>query len=296
MKKWLRRSAYAVGTLVALLVLTIGGIYGMSASALGTGHESVAHAIDPSSANATEGARLALIYGCRDCHGDDLGGTVLIDAMPMARLAAPNLTAGRSGGALTDEQFERAVRHGVGADGRALAIMPSAEYTYLSDTDVADILAYIRTIPSVERGLPKRTFGPVGRMLVATHKMPLQPDLIAANADARHLPKPTADDPVALGHYLTRICTGCHGPELAGAPPIDPSMPPGANLTPGGNPGHWSQEEFRTVFRTGRTPEGKQLNPAQMPWAIIGQAHPEEIDAIWAYLQTIPAKETVATK
>ncbi|HEX6694062.1 MAG TPA: cytochrome c [Longimicrobiales bacterium] len=296
MKKWLRRSAYVVGTLVALLVLTIGGIYGMSASVLGARPEAAAHAIDPAAANPTEGARLALIFGCTDCHGTDFGGTMVIDEKPMARLAAPNLTAGRDGDALTDEAFERAVRHGVGADGRSLIIMPSAEYTYLSDTDIANILAYIRTMPPVQRELPARSFGPVGRMLIATHKVQTQPALIASDSNARHLTRPAPDDTVQLGYYMTRICTGCHGHDLAGALPMDPSAPPGANLTPGGNPGHWSLEEFRTVFRTGRTPEGKQLNPAQMPWAMFGQANPEEIDAIWAYLQTLPAKETAATK
>ena len=55
-------------------------------------------------------------------------------------------------------------------------------------------------------------------------------------------------------------------------------MPPGANLTPAGNLRNWTVEDFRTVFSTGRTPEGKQLNPAQMPWSVIGQAHPEEIE------------------
>ena len=55
MNKWLRRSALAGGVLVAVPVLALGGIYGMSASAVGTGHESVVHAIDPSTGDAIEG-------------------------------------------------------------------------------------------------------------------------------------------------------------------------------------------------------------------------------------------------
>jgi mono/diheme cytochrome c family protein len=292
MKVWLRRLGFAAGGLVALLVLALGGVYGLSASALAPGQVTYAHPFDATGADAAEGARLAGVYGCTDCHEADLGGKLLIDGMPFARVPAPNLTAGRPGGAFTDEQFEQAVRHGIGSDGRALFVMPSAEYTYLSDADVASILAYIRTLPAVQRELPDRSFGPVGRMLTAMGKVSFQSEIIAADPNARHLTRPTAADPVQLGHYLTRLCTGCHGPDLAGAPPLDPSMPAGANLTPAGNLKSWTVADLRTVFRTGRTPEGKQLDPNVMPWAVIGQAQPEEIDAIWAYLQTIPAKET----
>ena len=296
MRTWRRRIGFAAGGLAAVLVLALGGIYGMSAAAVGTGHEASAHALDVAGADVAEGGRLAVVYGCTDCHAADLGGKVMIDDPAFARVIASNLTAGRAGGALTDDQFERAVRHGVGGDGRALYIMPSSEYTYLSDADVANLLAYVRTIPAVERELPARSFGPVGRLMVTLGKVPAQNDLINADPSARHLSKPTTAEPLRLGHYLTRLCTGCHGPDLAGAPAHGPDAPPGANLTPAGNLGRWSLEDFRTVFATGRTPEGKQLDPYAMPWNVIGQASPEEIEAIWTYLQTVEAKATPAAK
>lgn len=296
MKPWLRRVGIGAGGLAAVGVLALGGVYGMSAAAVGKGHAVETHAFDASTGDPVEGARLATVYGCADCHTADLGGQVMVDAMPFARVPAPNLTAGREGGAFTDAQFEQAVRHGVGPDGRGLFIMPSAEYTYLSDHDVASILAYIRTLPAVERELPARSFGPVGRMVAAMGKLPFQDEVIAADPKARHLERPTAADPLALGHYLTRLCTGCHGLDLAGAPARDASMPAGANLTPAGNLKNWTLDDFRTVFATGRTPEGKQLDPNVMPWKVIGQAQPEEIAAVWAYLQTIPAKESPAAQ
>jgi mono/diheme cytochrome c family protein len=296
MNVWLRRLGFAVGGLVVLIVMAVGSVYALSAAAVGTGHATSTHAFDAAGGDAAEGARLAAVYGCTDCHAADLGGKLLVDGMPFARIPAPNLTAGRPGGAFTDEQFEQAVRHGVGADGRSLFIMPSAEYTYLGDEDVAAILAYIRTLAPVERELPSRSFGPVGRMVVAMGKVPFQAELIAADPNARHLAKPSAADPVQLGHYLTRLCTGCHGRDLEGAAPLEPEAPAGANLTPAGNLKNWTLEDFRTAFSTGRTPEGKQLDPNVMPWKVIGQAQPEEIAAMWAYLQTIPAKESPAVK
>ena len=292
MRVWIRRIGIGLGGLVGLALVALSGIYGMTASAVGGNHRGQTHPFNGTIGRVGEGARLAGMYGCMECHDRDLGGKMLIDGMPFARVAGPNLTAGRSGGALTDEQFEQAVRHGVGADGRALFIMPSADYVYLSDQDVADILAYLRTLPTVTRDVPQRKFGPVGRAMIAAGKVKFQPDLIAADPNARHLDRPSSGDPVQLGHYLTRLCTGCHGPDLAGTPPMDPASPPSANLTPAGHLKNWTREDFLNVMRTGRTPEGKQLDPQIMPWKAIGeQAEPAELDAVWAYLQTLSPKQ-----
>jgi hypothetical protein len=291
MNVWLRRAGIALGGLAALILIAISGVYGMSAAAVGTRHAAESHAFDAAIGRAEEGARLAGMYGCTECHDKDLGGQVLIDGQPFATVAANNLTGGRPGGPLTDAEFEQAVRHGIGADGRALFVMPSADYVYLSDQDLADILAYLRTVPPVERDLPERKFGPVGRTMVVAGKVKFQPELIAADPNAKHLAKPSGEDPVQLGYYLTRLCTGCHGLDLAGAPAHDPASPPGANLTPAGNLKNWDLDDFRTVFASGKTPEGKQLDPMVMPWKMIGNSNSAELDAMWAYLQTLEPKQ-----
>jgi mono/diheme cytochrome c family protein len=285
MKTWQRRALIGIGGVAGLLVVLLGGVYGMSAAAVGTRHAVSPHPFDASGGDAVAGERLVTLYGCTDCHGPDLGGTTFIDGMPFARVAASNLTAGAPGGAFTDEEFETAVRHGIGRDGRKLFVMPSQEYTYLADDDVADILAYIRTLPAVQRDLPARQFGPVGRMLTVAGKVTFQSDLIAADPDARHLDRP-GDDPLERGYYLTRLCIGCHGHDLAGAPPMNPEAPPGANLTPAGNMRGWSYDQFRELFATGRRPDGTELSPA-MPWQVIGQAEPHELEAVWAYLRSL---------
>lgn len=291
MKVWQRRLGIGLGGLVMVVVLLLGGVYGMSASAVGVGHAGETHPFNAAIGDVIEGERLGNMYGCTHCHSPDLGGMVLIDGMPFVRMAANNLTSGAAGGAFTDVEFEQAVRHGIGRDGRKLFVMPSSEYMYISDQDVADILAWIRTLPAVERELPARTFGPIGRTLVALGKVPFQPDLIAADPNARHLDRPDGGDVQEMGYYYTRLCLGCHGLELAGAPPVDPSMPPGPSLTHSGNLGNWTIEQFREFFATGRTPEGRDIDPAVMPWDVIGKASPEEIDAIWVYLQTLSATQ-----
>jgi mono/diheme cytochrome c family protein len=288
--KWLRRVGIVLVGLVLLLAVAFGVVYAVSSSRIGADHTATVHAFDAASGNVAEGRHLAETYGCVDCHGANLGGTLLVDGMPFARVAAPNLTAGRAAGALTDEQWELSVRHGIGPDGRALIIMPSSEYVYLSDQDLADLVAYVRTLPAVADTLPPRAFGPVGRTLITLGQLPFQTELM--HDGAQHMPAPEKQPTAQFGLYLTRLCTGCHGANLAGAAPAQPGAPPGANLTPAGNLSGWSYEQFVETLRTGRTPEGKQLDPQFMPWTALGRATDTELRAIWEYLTSL---EPVAT-
>src|SRR5688500_8293701 len=58
---------------------------------------------------------------CVECHGEDMGGKINADDFAMGRLAAPNLTRGRGGlgPAYSDQDFVRAILHGVKKDGRS---------------------------------------------------------------------------------------------------------------------------------------------------------------------------------
>jgi len=98
----------------------------------------------------------------------------------------------------------------------------------------------------------------------------------------------------ALGKYLAVTCTGCHGQGFGGGkiPGVGPKWPAASNLTPGGNLGHWSQEQFVAVLRIGRTPEGRQLDPRYMPWPQLGMMTDAELSALWDYLRAVPARET----
>ena len=290
MKKWLRRVGIVLGVLVGLVLLGLGAAYATTSARLAETHTAEFHPFAQAGGDPLEGGRLAELYGCTECHGANLGGTLLIDGMPFARVPAPNLTAGRAGGALTDEQWEISVRHGVGTDGRALAIMPSPEYVYLSDKDLADIVAWVRTLPAVSDGLPPRALGPVGWVMMSLGQVPLATELMPPGA--RHAAAVAKDAPTPeLGEYLTRLCTGCHGADLAGAPTGQPGAPPAPNLTPGGNLAGWSVEQFKTAMRTGQTPDGRALDPAFMPWTAIGKASDTELDAMWTYLSGLAAVE-----
>ena len=64
------------------------------------------------------------------------------------------------------------------------------------------------------------------------------------------------------------------------------------NITPGGEPGFWTDEQFMTAIREGLAPSGHQLNPKLMPWKTYRNLTDEELQATWLYLQSLPKLPT----
>lgn len=242
------------------------------------------------------GRHLARAIGkCVDCHGPDLGGQVVFDAMPMARVVAPNLTAGRGGIAAnrSDDDFLRAIRHGIGVGGRALVLMPAKNYWHMGDDDVGALIAYLRTLPAVDRELPSTSFGLVGRVLLL--KGDLDPMFEAKDMDhtARRPSPPPADTTADYGRYLAEIggCTGCHGPTLSGGalPGAPPDAKPASNITPEGI-GTWTEQDFFRAVREGVRPDGTPIDSTMMPIPLTREMTDLETKAIYMYLRTVPSK------
>ena len=235
------------------------------------------------------------ISKCVECHGNDLGGQVVFDAMPMARVVAPNLTSGRGGIAndRTDDDYLRAIRHGIGLGGRALVLMPAKNYWHMGDADVGSLIGYLRSVPPVDRELPATAFGLVGRVLLV--KGDLTPMFEAKDMDhtARRGAPPAADTTAEYGHYLAEIggCTGCHGPTLSGGsiPGAPPDAKPSANLTPEGI-GSWTEADFFKALREGVRPAGTAIDSTIMPIRLTREMTDLETKAIYMYLKTVPPK------
>lgn len=242
-------------------------------------------------ASLAEGQRLVTIRGCSDCHTPDFGGQVFIDDPMIGTIATANLTTGQGGATASYSvaDWERAIRHGIGADGQGLLIMPSYEYAGLSNEQVAQMIAYLQTVPAVDRVPAEPSFKPLGRALFLMGQLPLLP---AEKVDhgAAHVASVPAAASTEYGAYLSTTCTGCHQPNLAGGvvPGSAPGALPSANLTPAGNLAHWSLDDFKATLRAGITPEGKVLDPAVMPWPITAQMTDVELEAIWLYLKSLP--------
>ncbi|MEO5510686.1 MAG: c-type cytochrome [Longimicrobiales bacterium] len=298
MKKWLRRAAIGAGSIVTFVLLLAIGVYGFSSRGMSKKYEvqDAALSIPTDSASVAWGQRMATAIGkCVECHGADLAGKTMMENGAMGLLASSNLTRGKGGigATYTDADFVRALRHGVRPDGSTLVFMPSQEYTYFNDEDLAALIAYLRTIPPVDKDKPQTQLGPVARVLYLTKAMPLIP---AEWIDHESMARPViARGPTAeYGKYLARVggCKGCHSENLAGGSAGEPGTPPAANLTPAGI-GKWTYDDFVRALRQGTRPDGRTLSPA-MPFVYTAQMTDDEIRAVWEYLKTVPSVETVA--
>jgi mono/diheme cytochrome c family protein len=227
--------------------------------------------------------------GCDGCHGQDFGGKAIVDQAIVGYWAAPNLTTGN--GSVTKgfspADWDRAVRHGVRHTGQSSS-MPTTEFANLSDHELSDVIAYIRSRPPVDRVMGPIRVGPVFSFLVAFGS-----DALPAFKTDHQKPHP-AEPPVEaasveLGAHIAQVCRGCHGSNLSGGKIAgDPNMPIVANITPheSGLKG-WTETDFFRALREGKRKDGTSIKP-QMPWAAYGQMNDIELKALWAYLQTVP--------
>jgi len=242
------------------------------------------------------GRHIATIRGCVDCHGSSLGGKVFLDDPMIGRFAASNLTRGKGGvGASYGEQdWVRAIRHGIRPNGKPLLVMPSGEFYGLSDADTADLIAYVKSVPPVDNVLAASALSPFGRVITTLNR-----DIAVLPAEridhaAPRPPAPAAGVTPEYGRYLASSCVNCHGETFSGGriPGVPPQWPPAPNLTPlpGAALARWSDAGFAATLRSGTTPEGRQLDNRYMPWKVVGQMTDDEMKALWLYLRSLPPK------
>jgi hypothetical protein len=216
-------------------------------------------------------------------------------------LVAPNITPDRETGAgsWTDDMIARAVREGIGHDGRALfPLMPYEAFRALSDEDLASIIVYIRSLEPRKNALPKAQIPfPVSRLINSVPQPITDP-----------VPQPDMTNTTAYGGYLVRIaaCADCHSPmdaqgqripglDFAGGSvfPTPLGEVASANLTPApsGIP-YYNEELFIEVMRTGQV-KARKLHP-QMPWILYGGMTDADLKAMFAYIRGFkPVAHTV---
>jgi mono/diheme cytochrome c family protein len=240
-------------------------------------------AVPQDAAALARGEHLLRITGCVGCHGEDLGGQVLLDDPGVVRVTAPNLTAGAggSGATFTDTDFVRAIRFGVDRENRGLWWMPAAAYGALTDADLGAIIGAIGRRPSIDREVPRGRLGLGGRWRVALRQL----ELVLPH----EAPSPRPAEPgvtAAYGGYLARVtgCYGCHGPALAGSG-AEQNAP--SDLTPA-SLGAWSEADFLRAMRDGRRPDDSAIDPESMPWRRYAHMTDLELRALWAFLRTLP--------
>src|SRR5271169_1534967 len=160
------------------------------------------------------------LSGCIYCHsphdwkapgtpfvpGMDGAGDVQPYADLPGRIVAPNLTPDPETGAgnWTDDQLARAIREGIGHDGRALfPMMPYTHFREMSDEDLASVIVYLRSLPPVRHELPKTAIIFPVKYLIRSVPEPLTSQV--SDSDS-------ASDPAKYGAHLVNLagCGDCH--------------------------------------------------------------------------------------
>jgi mono/diheme cytochrome c family protein len=244
------------------------------------------------------------VTGCVYCHseldwksrgfpvkaGTEGGGRSWADeGLPF--LVAPNITKDpeTGGGRWTDDMYARAVREGIGHDGRALfPLMPYANFRHMSDEDLASVVVYIKSLPPQHKVLPKSQVPfPVNRLINGAPLPVTTP--VAAPAPAKR------------GEYLVTMgsCFDCHSPQDDRGQRV-PGFAYGggflfenpggavasANITPDptGIP-YYDEALFLEMMRTGQV-KARKIHDF-MPWSFYRTQSDDDLKAMFAYLKTL---------
>lgn len=292
--KWILR---VLGALVGLIVLAVLAVFIISGSRVNKTYLVDVSAVEiPTDDAAIERGEYLVkhVAVCAACHEENLGGGEFVNDPSFIVLYTANLTDGEGGvgATYTDEDWVRTLRHGVQPDGTSVIFMPSQNYRVLSDEDLGAILAYVKSQPPVDSDYPDPAPGPLGRLFLLMEPALLPASLIDQNAAPPAAPEQGVTP--EYGAYLVSLgtCRDCHGPELNGAPPLEPGGVPGANLTQAGEIADWSEDDFIQTLRTGITPDGTPLT-GDMAETIdyYGGQTDDDLAAIYAYLSTLPPAE-----
>jgi mono/diheme cytochrome c family protein len=254
------------------------------------------------------GRLVAAIGACAACHtakdGPSLaGGDPLVT--PLGSFVAPNLTPDPTTGlgAWSAEDFLRAMREGVAPDGSPYyPSFPFPWYRHLTDADLADLWAFLRAQPPVEKASAGHDLiFPLSLRQGLWGWRTVFLDTTTLNADASRTPAWNR------GRYLAEgpgHCGACHTPRTArgfGAP--DPARAFAGNekgslvgavpaITPDeAGIGGWSTGAIMTFFELGMTPEGDFVGGEMAKVVEHGtsQLLPEDREALAVYLKEGPA-------
>ena len=212
----------------------------------------------------------------------------------MSWLVAPNITPDieTGAGSWTDDQFARAIREGVGHDGRRLfPVMPYMNFRSMSDEDLASVITYIRSLEPVRNVLPKTQIPEVMKGALPPH----QPITSTVSG-------PDLSSPVARGKYLVTLgnCATCHTPINQQSQPMMDMVfgggfklkgpwgeVSGANITPDPSGiSYYDEGLFNRTLRTGHV-GARKLNYI-MPTGYFRNMSDDDLKAIFSYLRTLP--------
>lgn len=250
---------------------------------------------------------------CASCHRSEdglLNGRLFSpESEGFGELWSGNLTRHPTAGLgrYQDGEIAWLLRTGIKRDGHLAG--PFMMYPHLSDEDLAAVIAYLRSdAPSLQASgvVRKSRQSFLARALFKIGVFKPLP------FEGKPQPTPEPSDQLAYGRYLATAryeCSSCHSASFETYNVMEPEKSPG--FMGGGNPipdlkfnyvssrnitpdpetgiGKWTREEFKVAIQNGIRPDKSPLTFNMPRFSMLTD---EEIDAIWAYLQTVPALNT----
>ena len=246
------------------------------------------------------------ILTCGNCHSPkgptgDIPGKLFSGGLswdePPFKVTAPNITQDKDTGigAWTDAQIKTLMRTGILPNGVHIAmIMPTGFYHIMTDRDLNAVVAYLRTIKPISN----KVADPIYKMPQVEHVLP---------GGEKPYTEAMLSDKVKKGFYLATIahCMECHTPMEKGMRQWDTRLGAGGFDFPGPwgvstsrnitssktkGLGGWSDAEIKRAITTGVSKDGSHLKPP-MGFHYYSTLATGDLDAIVAYLRTVPAKE-----
>jgi mono/diheme cytochrome c family protein len=245
------------------------------------------------------------VAGCGNCHtprlpdgtpdpAKNLAGAFVIEE-PVFRAYAPNITPDMETGigSWSEDDIVDVLHNARTPDGKYLGPpMSFLWYRGMSDTDARAIAKYIKSVPAVRNEVPRSTF-----------QIPLN----GFGPEVTSVPDVPKTDIVKYGEYLAGPvghCMDCHttyvmgqidmtqlgrGGNVYSKPFIYDWAAVSANITshPTAGLGGWTDDEIKRAITEGVSRDGRQLLPF-MPYWLYKKMEPSDLDAIVAYLRSLP--------
>jgi mono/diheme cytochrome c family protein len=247
------------------------------------------------------------IMTCANCHspkgpppavaGKDYSGGLSWDEPPF-KVTAPDITQDKEAGvgSWSDGDLKTLLLTGKRPNGVQIAeVMPTSFYPILTQGDLNGIVAYMRTIKPVNNKVPD----PIYKMALPHHVFP--------GAEKSYTPA-DMNDKLKKGFYLATIghCMECHTPFGAGGGrDFKNSLGKGGAEFPGpwgvvksrnitssktAGIGDWTDAEIKEAIIHGKRKDGSKLT-GPMGFQYYVKMTDADLDAVIAYVRTLPAKE-----
>lgn len=259
------------------------------------------------------------ILACGNCHtpksptgepiaSRNLGGGLSFSPPPFVGVAS-NITPDRETGigGWSDDDIKQAIvkgmrpNHGRLPNTPLAVVMATSFFKALTPLDLDAVVAYLRSVPPIRNEVPT----PVYR---APQVHQPYPDAEQSYSDAK------MSDPVYRGRYLVTVahCMECHstfdkgvfdfsrlgaggrlfGPQVVQGFPAEWLGSRAANITshPTAGLGRWTDAEIKRAITQGISRNGRNLQPP-MGFTYYAKLNPTDLDAIVAYLRTVPPLE-----